>query len=347
MELGAKEDKTTGGRRLVLTGWLSLKETIGPTDRCRMCTERLLNTVGNFRLRVTPAVPIVFPFLWPSGSDYWRVSLPPELGVDTVTAAPLTLALQTMRDKIPESWVVSQPSYKIVDHSAQFDESHFDGLDGTMGQRRRATMLERTIELHGQDIENFLGQAASMRASVAASKIDLERTKAAPGEQISRSRLETFLNPLMAIRRWELDARQYLRLDLWPVKLYSSKHNVSILTTPHSWLISPSAKDGFSFEVSSGLHPHYSERRYCAGNHANQLYELLARGNLLQAIRLMLELRRGWDEDDPWISIQAFTEKVLVAFDKSAEGYQFYEDGLTGEILPFLAKDAHLIGRRA
>lgn len=352
--LEAREEPHSGGRRLRRENGLDYRGAPRLRDICGACGTPLINTRHNYRLRVNTLPLAVAPDVFWSRpresrlSGMWTVAVPEQMHLEPIRQHGLGAALVAMRERIPEAWGVSDPVYQLLSNgsgSISFRQASWDGLDGTVAHQRRIQQQERRQAAHQDTITNYAGEVSALWERIAAGDIELERMRAQPGERIDRTRLAEFLDRLVAVRSWEL-AQGSLTLHLWPVKLYSTRQRLAVITTPHTWTVQSSSTEGFTIAVQ-GAHPHWAGSRYCSGDYSNHMAALLARGNILQALRLLLELRRGWNERDQYVNIQHVCETALRQFSRSVAGFQFYEDGLTGEMHQLVERDAAMIGRRA
>ncbi len=352
--LGTTELPTTGGRRLRNINGITTLHRMRQGERCISCHSLLVNRVGNYRLRVVPTPPVIghdiFRGCSPRDRDRrWRITVPAGLNIEPVECNGFLVALTAMRAAMPAGWElrdarysmdITQPDLRLL----IVDNAIYDGLDGTAGQRVRVAQLRQRLEENRRSLINYETEVELLQQRIATAVVDLERQASSPGEMHSRQRLAEFLGTIPAIRDWVLTNGK-LTLNLWPIKLHNAGTGLSVVTTPHTWVVAPSSRDGFTLEVS-GAHPHWSGRRYCAGDHASQMQGLLARGQIMQAIRFLLELRRGWNEEDRWATPQHVTESSFMAFNRTPAEYEYIQDGMSGEVVPFVDPNAVMIGRR-
>ena len=358
-----RELPASGGRNLRLDA-IDYRGAPRLRDLCVVCETPLINTRWNYRLRVVPAPSAItnnvcwaVPLGW-SQDDLWTVEVPASLAIASIQRSGLFTALVAMREAMPAEWGVAQARYDNTYPDSlpegaipprdgrliSFESAVWDGLDGTVAHEHRIQRLVQAQASHDASLANYRVEIAQLQEAIAAGALEIERQRSVPGERIPRSRLAAFLDTLGAVRSWELN-QGLLTLNLWPVKLYNDATGVTVMTTPHTWTVEASPREGFSIAVS-GAHPHWRGRRYCPGNYAEQLQELLSRGNIFQALRMLLELRRGWSEQDQYVDTQSVCTAAFTQFSRNADGFQFYEDGRSGEILPFVKAEATMIGRR-
>lgn len=233
------------------------------------------------------------------------------------------------------------PDYEVTGVKIQYDNMNVSGNKQSVDGSRfvRGTLNNLKANLHSFDqtiakLEKQFAQQYTRRTEAQAQIEGMELKLLTSSLLYTKDRLAEFFAGITDVRRWQVKGIDNLEVELWPVKVYrEGKDPLSLVCGPHHLTIMPS--DGAFGLNAVGPHPHWSGIGVCYGVYKELALRLLGEGNLLNYLQLVLDLRRGWNEDDLWTPVKSVIDKSWDNFKRRPADFEYVVDGLSGKLLPF------------
>lgn len=223
-------------------------------------------------------------------------------------------------------------------------KGHKDSVDGGRFMATRLTAMQQEAHQHEINIADNIQQAETGRIALfdVQDRMQVYQRRIGQADLLyTKERLEEFFHYIPEVRRWSIPTNKEdtIEMHLWPVRLYRDTSNdpAIIVCGPHTaTLLAVAGSGAFQMRVK-GPHPHWTEG-VCHGVANDLAVKLLRDGELLQYIRLFLDLRRGWNEKDQWAPVQRVVASTLTNYSAKPFDFEWVQDGKTGALERFIAK---------